>query len=328
MTGRRRWPVLVLLGAVLAAGAWRAATNAGARDNVFAANVIGAARDDGGLRLAISVPRWRFFRGELVPVTLTLTNHTGRTVHYSGALRPALCRPSALNATAMRNGQYVSPIAVALSYHCPMIPLMSSPLAPGASLTARLLLGIPTSGRLTLAAQASFAMGESIESAGLLEPSRMLDGLRHLVPGLFRSRHVPFALGGPSLTIAVLPHVPASRTLRLLRRGHVVYLQGYRSLPGAVGQEAEEYVTGQGVCMTGQPLWMPLAAGALRDQGSQGCGASIAEAWQALAGAPGYAIASAVYCFNPSPSGSFYGIAGRPMGLLPPCTERITERHR
>jgi hypothetical protein len=43
-----------------------------------------------------------------------------------------------------------------------------------------------------------------------------------------------------------------------------------------------------------------------------------------LVGAPGYAIASAVYCFNPVPGMVFGGsISGSPQPALPTCTERV-----
>jgi hypothetical protein len=44
-----------------------------------------------------------------------------------------------------------------------------------------------------------------------------------------------------------------------------------------------------------------------------------------LVGAPGYAIAGAVYCFNPVPGMVFGGIPGSPQPALPRCTERVRE---
>jgi hypothetical protein len=79
-----------------------------------------------------------------------------------------------------------------------------------------------------LTGQAFFAPNARVISPGLLAPSARLDLLRHIVPGLFRSSHAPFASGWPNLTIWVMPKAPADRMLRLVRRGHVVYVQGYR----------------------------------------------------------------------------------------------------
>lgn len=317
----RRGVVALALLALLSLSAWRLAVGAGTGAGRSAAGAFGAVRDDGGLRLSISVPHWRFFRGELVPVTLTLSNRSGRPVAYLSSYAGGVCSFSALGVAISSGGQYVAPLSVqAPVLSCPPPRLPFPTLAPGQTVRVRTLVGLPSGGRLTLTAQASFPLSVTIESSGLLEPSQVLDGLRRVFPGLFRSRHTPFAAGGPHVTLAVTPAAPADRVLHLSRRGHTVYLHGYlskRAQPMAMDSVA--YVAGQDLCTTGAASWTPLFDGMLHDQS---CGAYMPhERWQVLIGAPGYAVAVAVFCFNLTPS----LLARLPFGAAPPCTERIRE---
>jgi hypothetical protein len=199
-------------------------------------------------------------------------------------------------------------------------------LPAGKSLRARILLGLPTSGHLTLTGQAFFPQNARVISPGLFAPSARLDLLHHILPGLFRSSHAPFASGWPNLTIWVMPNAPADRTLRLVRRGHVVYVQGYRhTLPHLVVEQLETDVEPQGTCESALTPWTPLAGNALALQEAACQDSSGHQQWQVLVGAPGYAIAGAVYCFNPVPSVVFGGITGSPQPALPSCTERVRE---
>jgi hypothetical protein len=197
-------------------------------------------------------------------------------------------------------------------------------LPAGKSLRVRILLGLPASGHLTLTGQAFFAANAPVVSPGLLAPTARLDLLRHILPGLFRSSHAPFASGWPNLTIWAKPKAPADRMLRLVRRGHVVYVQGYRHrLPPLVVEQLETDVQPQEMCESAVTPWAPLAGAALQEATCSDSGDH--QKWQVLVGAPGYAIASAVYCFNPVPSIVFGGIPGSPQPTLPPCTERVRE---
>jgi hypothetical protein len=79
----------------------------------------------------------------------------------------------------------------------------------------------------------------------------------------------------------------------------------------------------QETCESAVTPWTPLAGNALYEVS---CPASSGhQKWQVLVGAPGYAIASAVYCFNPVPGIVFGGIPGYPQQTLPACTERVRE---
>src|SRR5438067_2395066 len=48
-------------------------------------------RTDQGLQLALSVPRGPYFRTELLPVTLVLTNNSGAPLPYLGSLASRVC---------------------------------------------------------------------------------------------------------------------------------------------------------------------------------------------------------------------------------------------
>jgi hypothetical protein len=315
---------LVIL-ALLAATAWRMTERASAPPDTAAAHAVGVAHADDGLQLSLSVARGPYFRDELLPVTLVLANNSGRPIPYAVML-PFLssCQPSPLAVTMSSGGQYLPPVAIRFSPSCPRPRQPSTMLAAGKSLRARILLGLPTSGHLTLTGQAFFPPNARVVSPGLLAPSARFDLLRHIFPGLFRSSHAPFASGWPNLAIWVMPHAPADRMLRPVRRGHVVYVQGYRhTLPSLLVEQLEADVGPQETCYSALTPWTPLAGDALQEATCPDSGDH--QKWQVLVGAPGYAIASAVYCFNPVPSIVFGGIPGSPQPTLPPCTERVRE---
>jgi hypothetical protein len=281
---------------------------------------------DGGLRLSISVPRWGFFRDELVPVTLVLINLSGGPIQYvgqAGSGFASLCYGSPLNVIMMRNGQYISPRSVlGIMPSCPAPLHPFTTLGSGKSLQLVVPLALSASGRLMLTAQALFAPGQRVESSGLLTSSHILDGLRHLFPGLFRSAHVPFSVGWPSLAITVSPRIPLERTLRLVRRGHSVIVRGdAHALRHLMLQESSEWITPQGGCAAGAPVWSSLPGDMIQDLS---CAAGEPhEKWQVLVGAPGYAVTGAVYCFDPVPSMTFGVKSGFPLETQPPCTEHI-----
>lgn len=311
--------MLILAGLVL--GAWPMSAQIRPSARAVAPGPV-AMRDDEGLQLALALPRGPYFQNELLPITLTLTNRSDRSIPYDGTSVYAICRDPALSVTATRNGQYLAPVAIGFMPSCPAIRPVSHALRPSKSLRMRALIGIPSAGPLRLTARATFPQNAHVTSPGLLAPDRHLDALRHLIPALFQSSHAPFTSGWPSLTIRVVRAIPANRMLHLARQGHTVYLRNPpRGLPSPVARQQTVAATGQGACATGLALWTPLSAGIVRDPS---CGGP-SEKWQVLVSAPGYAIAQGVYCFNPARNMVFGGIPGNPHGWGPPCTERIVE---
>ncbi len=291
-------------------------------------------RDDGGVRLTLSTLPGPYFTGELLPVTLTLTNNSGTTVSYVGTLPSGLCTDPALDVRLSSGGQDISPLAVVSPMpSCPYIPLTAHPLAPSKTLRLATYVGLPGAGLFALKGTASFAPGARVLSPGLFPPPSVgaLSALQRIVPGIFRSEHPPFAAGWPVLTMRVSPRVPVGRTLRIALHGRTVYVyapgagrSGGRPPLPLLAQQAAMDVLGTGTCETaGAGVWSPLTSGVAQDQDS-GCGDGPggSEKWQVLAGAPGYAIADAVYCFNPTPS-MVFGDRDDPHGMGPACTETM-----
>ncbi|HKC72910.1 MAG TPA: hypothetical protein VKF37_01740, partial [Chloroflexota bacterium] len=239
---------------------------------------------------------------------------------YLGSLTSRVCSYPTFQVHLASGGRDVGPLSVPFATICPFMPLGSHTLRPGRSLQLTTMLGLPTGGRPTLTALANFPPSAGLASPGLLDPGGRLAWLRHLVPALFASRHAPFASGWPSLTLRVAPTVPPGRFLHLIRHGHMVVVFPRPSAP-VFGQETAIALEAQGACVTGLPWWRPLPVGTLADRR---CGGRH-EKWQVLVGAPGYAIASAVYCFDPVPGVVFGGVQGAPQGMGPRCTERVRQ---
>jgi hypothetical protein len=294
--------------------------DAGTSTRLSPAQGVSAVRNDQGLQLALSVPRGPYFRTELLPVTLVLTNNSGTPIPYLGSLPGGACSYPTLEVRLASGSQDVGPLSLSFAISCPSMPAVPHTLRPGRSLRLTTMLGLPTGGRLTLTALAHFLPGAGLPSPGLPDPGGHLAWLHHLVPALFASRHAPFASGWPSLTLRVAATVPPGRLLHLVRHGHTVVVFPHPSAP-VFSQEMAVSVDGQGTCLMELPWWWPLRAGTLADNR---CGGAH-EKWQVLVGAPGYAIASAVYCFDPVPSMVFGGVRGAPQGMGPRCTERVRQ---
>src|SRR5437764_12338803 len=166
---------LVVL-ALLMVAARRVTERASTAPYTAVAHTVGVVRADDGLRLSLSVPPGPYFRDELLPVTLALANSSGRPIPYEGRLPfLASCQPSPLAVTITSGGQYLNPVAIGFSPRCPPPRQPSAMLPAGKSLRARILLGLPTSGHLTLTGQAFFAPNTRVVSPGLLASSVRLD---------------------------------------------------------------------------------------------------------------------------------------------------------
>jgi hypothetical protein len=317
---RLRWcAALVLLGLALLAVTVGRSTLAGpASTRLSPVPGVRAVRTDQGLQLALSVPRGPYFRSELLPVTLVLTNNSGTPIPYLGSLASRVCSYPALDVRLTRGGQDVGALSLPFAFKCLALPIVPHTLRPGQPLRLTTMLGLPASGALTLTGRAFFPPRAGLTSPGLPDPGGRLAWLQHLIPALFASRHAPFASGWPSLTLHVAATVPPGRFLHLIRHGHMVVVFP-RPSASVFGQEMAISVEGYGACLTGISWWRPLPVGMLADSR---CGGGH-EKWQVLVGAPGYAIASAVYCFNPVPGMVFGGVQGASQGLAPPCTERV-----
>jgi len=213
---------VVLSLTLLAIMAGRAMLSSRASTRLSPVQGVRAVRTDDGLRLALSVPRGPYFRSELLPVTLALTNNSGTPIRYLGSLAPSACTYSALDVRLTSRGRDVGPLSLPYAMYCPFMPLIAHTLRPGRSLRLTIMLGLPTSGGLTLTGHAFFPPSAGLTSPGLSDAGGHVAWLRHLVPALFASRHAPFASGWPSLTLRVAATVPPGRFLHLIRQGHTV----------------------------------------------------------------------------------------------------------
>jgi hypothetical protein len=103
--------------------------------------------------------------------------------------------------------------------------------------------------------------------------------------------------GWPSMTITVVPHVPANRAIHLLHVGpldlpflHVdsqVFVAAPRDAASHLLYQSSATCTGMG---EGTLPWQPLASTVIREPG---CGSD--EKWTMMVSAPGYAIAAGTY---------------------------------
>ena len=264
-----------------------------------------ATRDDCGLRLTIGLPPGPYFRSELLPVALTVVNRGSRALSYGSS-----CFGPLFDVRLLRGRGALLPLGLIDTFGCgpgiSFAPTLPPPhmLPPGGSLAFRTLIGLPVAGRIVVEGQ--FATGLTYAGSSTY-----------------------FAAGWPGVAIIVAARTPTGRTLAVTRRGHSVYLAGYpASLPPAVGEEATAFVEPPtGACLPGAlARWSPLRGGSLHDDGCRPD--EHQEQWRVLIGAPGYAIFTATYCFNPVPSMVFGGLNGTPFMRDAGCTEVIHEPGR
>src|SRR3954452_11402535 len=125
-------------------------------------------------------------------------------------------------------------------------------------------------------------------------------------------------------TLQLRRHVPVSTSTLPPRRGYCqqedLLRRGHKSSGGAqAGFAAHPRV---------RPLLIAVQDGQVVDKdrppGEAACG-DEATCRHRLVGAPGYAIASAVYCFDPVPGMVFGGVQGGLQGMGARCTERACE---
>ena len=247
-------------------------------DSVDVSMASGATVRGGGLQMSLHLPRGPFFLGELLPVTVSLSNHSAKAVGYLGAPTGDACVPAfQVDLTGGSPPLYTLPAM--LHPQCPAP--MPRQLGAGQTLTVPLLVPLTASGRVTLTARATFVSvtrgrGTLIISSG---------------PG-------PFITGGwPSTTITVAPHAPADRAIHLLHVGpldlpflHVdsqVFVDAPRDAASHLLYQSSATCTGIG---EGTLYWQPLASTVIREPG---CGSD--EKWTMMVSAPGCAIAAGTY---------------------------------
>ncbi|HKC73606.1 MAG TPA: hypothetical protein VKF37_05320, partial [Chloroflexota bacterium] len=123
---------VVLSLTLLAITAGRAMLSSRASTRLSPVQGVRAVRTDDGLRLALSVPRGPYFRTELLPVTLVLTNNSGMPIRYLGSPTSRVCSYPALDVRLASGGQDVGPLSLPFALpSCPPMPVIPHTLRPG-----------------------------------------------------------------------------------------------------------------------------------------------------------------------------------------------------
>jgi hypothetical protein len=226
-----------------------------------------------GLVLTLRIAPGPYFLRELLPVSVSLTNHTSATVHVPRGTSMSGCGGAFYVAedggTAPR---FDFPVAQGIPY-CPFIFNVLS-IAPGQSFTAHdLLLPLVASGQVTMTAQV------------VLEDAVALPGGGSSVTTLH-----PFAGHEPALALNVAASAPPDRTLSLWRHTTRVVVYGPA---GALFHLRYTFVASAGNCGTGSFGWEPLRLPVLD---AHPCGGHYGT-WGYAIGAPGYAISSETVTF-------------------------------
>jgi hypothetical protein len=205
----------------------------------------------------LRVPQGRYFLGELLPVTVWLTNHTSSPVGYAGyAMIPNLCDSTFwVSASGGGTPQLSLPFTGVPS--CPSPGGIGS-LATATRLVAHALVPLTASGQLRLVSEVEALTGTK------------LPGARRL-----------FANGGPSPTIRVSPAVPADRVLYWVSAWGMVFPLQHGAL---VHEESMSCGVGPGSWWgtTTEDAWPPIKGFVLHRPA----------VWRVLLGAAGYEIAS------------------------------------
>jgi hypothetical protein len=247
-------------------------------DSADVSMASGATVRAGGLQVSLYLPRGPFFLGELLPVTVSLSNHSAKAIGYLGAPTAIACIP-ALRADLTGGSPPLYTLPAMLLPHCPA-PLLRR-LGAGQTLIMHLLVPLTASGRVTLAAHAMFASVTRGGSGTLTISSG---------PG-------PFMARWPSMTITVAPQAPPDRAIHLFHVGpldlpfpHVhsqVFVAAPRDAASHVLYQSSATCTGMG---EGTLYWQPLRSTVIHEPG---CGSD--ETWTIMVSAPGYAIAGGTY---------------------------------
>lgn len=279
---------------------------------------MAAQRTDGGIALRLSVPAGPYFHDELLPVTLTLANHSGRAIDYLGTMHPSFCVTPVFMLTLAHAGSWLTPYPYLTTMSCPIIPPKFNTLPPGRSVSQTRFTWLHGAGRLTLSVQAAFPPDLLVHSAGLLPSGSGPAWLRAHAGWLYSSSHPPFAAGWPSLTISVGAHTrPAP--LRLIRHGHRVTVVAPPRAGPLVLQQAADCENDQAYTGSSTPDWVWAVAHTIVDAGCPGFDAT-SEKWSVTVGMHGYSVVTASYCFNPDAGPIF--VAGRGLPASAGCTER------
>lgn len=223
----------------------------------------------GGLRLRMSIPAGAYFLGELLPITITLTNRSGQAIGYAGAPVPSVCG-SALTVSLAGGSAPFYRVPMLDAVPCPS-PVMGGNLGAGRSLTILQLTPLTVSGRVSLAALATLA-------TTVAQP----DGTTKTTIG-----PAPFIAGSPQLTIDVAPTPPIERRITIR---HVAGAVLVAAPAGASHLLYEDRCEPAG---NSHLLWAPLRGPTVREPSE--CSGVKDSYWTVLVAAQGYMVAYGIY---------------------------------
>ena len=215
-----------------------------------------------GLVLTLRVAPGPYFLRELLPVGVSLTNHTSATLPVEGNAFVNGC-DGAFGVAEEGGG--------APTYQLPTSGVMIScpgaltNLAPGQTMSATNLLPLTASGHPTLTAGVRVCAATSA---------------RNYICG-----RDPFAGHRPSLHLIVAAAPPLNRRVGLWRIGTRVFVI---APPPALSHLVYLYTAGAGGCATTNLTWQPIATPYVDEHPCAGRYGT----WSYAVGAPGYAVAS------------------------------------
>lgn len=222
----------------------------------------------GGLRLRMSIPAGAYFLGELLPITITLTNGSGQAIGYAGVPAPSVCGSALTVSLAGSAPFYRVPWLDAVP--CPGSDTLGS-LGTGRSLTILQLTPLGVSGRVSIAALATLA-------TTVAQP----DGTTKTTIG-----PAPFIAGSPHLTINVAPTAPIERRITIR---HIAGAVLVAAPAGASHLLYEDRCEPAG---NSHLLWPPLQGLTVREPPE--CSGVKDSYWTVLVAAQGYMVAYGIY---------------------------------
>jgi hypothetical protein len=225
-----------------------------------------------GLDLTLRIAPGPYFVRELLPVDVSLANHSNTTVYVAGHAGvnqgPAGFYIKQEGGTALSS----PPLALAGCTFCSGGPgiLMPNALAPGQSMSESDHILLTASGTLTLSV--------GVEVYTVTRPTSTASGRI--------SSSDPFATGRPALHLRVAAVAPANRTLRVWRMGtHLVVL----GPPQALLHLEYTYTRSMPDMFFGGESWHATPGIVIDGEVPADC-ARCAAIWSYAVGAPGYAV--------------------------------------
>jgi hypothetical protein len=225
-----------------------------------------------GLVFTLRVAPGPYFVRELLPVGISLTNHSDTTLYVEG--HAGMNQFGAAFQVTQEGGgaptyQIPSPL---VPWSSPMLPPTGLP--PGRTMSVSDLLPLTGSGHLTL------SVGVSVDTVTFVSGG-----------GQITRGPDPFAARGPTLHLTVAASAPLNRTVGLWRMGaRLVVLAPPQALAHLVYQYTETHSDSSSLCLRGNGRWQPITT-LMIDGYADVCGGHYTT-WSYAVGAPGYAVPS------------------------------------